>query len=144
MREGKYESSEASLAGTAITFLLIGLGAGTLIGLLFAPKPGKQMRKELRRKYQDARETLDDWKDEAKEAAEDVMERGAELAEELRDRVAPLAKGVGKVQLMVAAVTHVVPALGVTETTARPGDAYVSVSVTPLAAERPLLVMVML
>jgi len=94
MREGKYESSEASSAGTAITFLLIGLGAGTLIGLLFAPKPGKQMRKELRRKYQDARETLDDWKDEAKEAAEDVMERGAELAEELRDRVTPLAKGV--------------------------------------------------
>ena len=94
MREGKYESSESSAAGTAITFLLIGLGAGTLIGLLFAPKPGKQMRKELRRKYQDARETIDDWKDDAKEAAEDVMERGAEFAEELRDRVAPLAKAI--------------------------------------------------
>ena len=94
MRQGKYESSEGSSAGTAITFLLIGLGAGTLVGLLFAPKPGKQMRKELRRKYEDARETLDDWKDDAKEAAEDVLERGAEFAEELRDRVTPLAKGV--------------------------------------------------
>jgi len=94
MREGKYESSESSSAGTAITFLLIGLGAGTLIGLLFAPKPGKQMRKELRRKYNDARETLDDWKDEAKEAADEVMERGAEFAEELRDRVTPLAKAI--------------------------------------------------
>jgi gas vesicle protein len=94
MRIGKYESSEANTAGTAITFLLIGLGAGTLIGLLFAPKSGKQMRKELRRKYDDARETLDDWKDDAKEVAEDAMERGAELADELRDRVAPLASAL--------------------------------------------------
>ena len=91
MRTGKYESSEGNAAGTAITFLLIGLGAGTLIGLLFAPKAGKQMRKELRRKYADARETLDDWKDEAKEVAEDVLERGQEIADQLRDRVSPLA-----------------------------------------------------
>jgi gas vesicle protein len=91
MRVGKYESSEGNAAGTAITFLLIGLGAGTLIGLLFAPKAGKQMRKELRRKYDDARETLDDWKDEAKDVAEDALERGQEFAEELRDKVAPLA-----------------------------------------------------
>ena len=94
MRIGKYESSEGNTAGTAITFLLIGLGAGTLIGLLFAPKSGKQMRKELRRKYDDARETLDDWKDDAKEVAEDAMERGADLADELRDRVAPLASAL--------------------------------------------------
>src|ERR1039458_1122760 len=65
MRIGKYESSAGSTAGTAITFLLIGLGAGAVIGLLFAPKAGKQIRKDLRRKYDDARETLDDWKDEA-------------------------------------------------------------------------------
>jgi gas vesicle protein len=91
MRVGKYESSEGNTAATAITFLLIGLGAGTLIGLLFAPKPGKQMRKELRRRYEDARETLDDWKEDAKEVAEDALERGQEIADELRDRVAPLA-----------------------------------------------------
>ena len=91
MRVGKYESSEGSAAGTAVTFLLIGLGAGTLIGLLFAPKAGKQMRKDLRRQYDDARETIDDWKDQAKEVAEDALERGQEIADDLRDRVAPLA-----------------------------------------------------
>ena len=32
MRLGKYESSEDSHAGTAVTFLLIGLGAGALAG----------------------------------------------------------------------------------------------------------------
>jgi gas vesicle protein len=91
MRVGKYESSESSSAGTAVTFLLIGLGAGALLGLLFAPKAGKQIRKELRRKYNDARDTLDDWKDEAKDVAGDALERGQEIADELRDRVAPLA-----------------------------------------------------
>jgi gas vesicle protein len=92
MREGSYEASEQGRVGTAITFLLIGLGAGTVIGLLFAPKPGKQMRKELRRRYEDARETIEDWKEEAKEAAEDAIERGAEIADDLRDRVTPLGK----------------------------------------------------
>jgi len=96
MREGNYEASEPGRAGTAITFLLIGLGAGTLIGLLFAPKPGKQMRKELRRKYEDARETIEDWKEEARGVAEEALERGAEMAEEIRDRVTPLAKAVRK------------------------------------------------
>jgi len=92
MREGKYEASEQSRVGTAITFLLIGLGAGTLIGLLFAPKSGKQMRKDLRRKYEGARETIDEWKEDARDAAEEALERGSEIAEELRDRVSPLAK----------------------------------------------------
>lgn len=94
MREGNYEASEPGRVGTAITFLLIGLGAGTLIGLLFAPKPGKQMRKELRRRYEDARDAIEDWREEAKEAAEEALERGAEIADELRDRVTPLTKAV--------------------------------------------------
>lgn len=93
--EGKYEASDhAGTVGTAITFLLIGLGAGALIGMFYAPKAGKQMRKDLRRKYEDARETLDDWKGQARDVAEDAMERGAEIADDLREKVAPLAKNI--------------------------------------------------
>jgi gas vesicle protein len=106
MREGKYKASEqGSQAGTAVTFLLIGLGAGALVGLLLAPKTGKQMRKDLRRKYETAKDTLEDWTDDAKEFAEDayergsdfadeVRERGGRIAEEVRDRVSPLAKNL--------------------------------------------------
>jgi gas vesicle protein len=94
MRSGNYEASEGGGAGTAITFLLIGLGAGALVGLLFAPKAGKKMRKELLRKYQDARSTIDDWKDEVRDVAEDVIERGSGLADDLRERVTPLTKGI--------------------------------------------------
>ena len=90
MGEGKYESG--STAGTAITFLLIGLGAGTIIGMLLAPKPGRQMRRDLRRGYESARETFDDWKENAKDFAEEVMERGSDIADEVRDRVTPVMK----------------------------------------------------
>jgi gas vesicle protein len=106
MREGKYRASEeGSHAGTAVTFLLIGLGAGALVGLLLAPKTGKQMRKDLRRKYESAKDTFEDWAEDAKEFAEDAFERGSDIAEEVRDRggriadevrdrVAPLAKNL--------------------------------------------------
>ncbi len=75
MSEGKYKASEqGSTAGTAVTFLLIGLGAGALVGLLLAPKTGKQMRKDLRRKYEGAKDTFEDWRDDAKEFAENAKE----------------------------------------------------------------------
>jgi len=92
MREGKYESS--GNVGTAITFLLIGLGAGAVIGMLFAPKTGREMRRDLRRNYENARETFDDWKETARDFAEEAMERGADLADDLKERVRPLARGI--------------------------------------------------
>src|SRR5882672_10537793 len=92
MRSGRYESSEGSNLGTAITFLLIGLGAGALTGLLLAPKTGKQLRRDLKRGYEDARETLDDWTEEAKDRVRDVADRGAEIAEDLREKVEPLRR----------------------------------------------------
>ena len=92
MREGKYESG--SNVGTAITFLLIGLGAGAVVGMLFAPKAGRQMRRDLRKGYENARETFDDWTETARDFAEEAMERGSDLADDLKERVRPLARGI--------------------------------------------------
>jgi gas vesicle protein len=98
MRIGKYEVAERNNVGVAVTFLLMGLGAGAIVALLFAPKSGKQLRRDLRRKLDDARETIDDWTEEARDRAEEVMERGTELAEDLRDaardKVGPFAKSI--------------------------------------------------
>jgi hypothetical protein len=95
MRTGNYEASDhGSAAGTAVTFLLIGLGAGALLGMLLAPKAGKQMRKDLRRKFDSARETVDEWTDDAREFAEEAMERGADIADQVREKVAPLTKAM--------------------------------------------------
>ena len=96
MRTGNYESSDKSTAGTAVTFLLIGLGAGALVALLLAPKTGKQMRRDLRRKYDDVRETVEDFAEEAKERVNDVMERGSEWVDTARERVDPIAGAVRK------------------------------------------------
>lgn len=92
MREGKYESS--GNLGTAITFLLIGLGAGAVVGMLFAPKAGRHMRRDLRKGYDSARESFDDWKETAKDFAEEAIERGSDIADDLRDRVRPLTKAI--------------------------------------------------
>jgi gas vesicle protein len=101
MTSGRYHSYEGSNIGTAITFLIMGLGAGALLGLLLAPKTGKQFRKDLRRGYEDARESLDDWADEAKDRVREVSGRmrdaaahGADLAEDLRDKVEPLRRAI--------------------------------------------------
>jgi gas vesicle protein len=103
MRSGRYASSQGGNVGTAVTFLLIGLGAGALIGLLLAPKTGKQLRRDLQRGYEDAKETLGDWADEARdrvreagERVRDVASRGVEIADDLRDKVEPLRRAINR------------------------------------------------
>jgi gas vesicle protein len=94
MRTGRYESSDKSAVGTAVSFLLIGLGAGALVALLLAPKTGKQLRRDIRRKYDDARDAMEDFADEARERVNDVMERGSDFVETARERMEPFSKAV--------------------------------------------------
>jgi gas vesicle protein len=99
MKVGKYEVSESnSNVGTAITFLMIGLGAGALVALMLAPKTGRQMRKELKRKFDDAKDSLQDWSEDARDRVQDAVERGSDWASELRDtareKAAPLNKAL--------------------------------------------------
>lgn len=95
---GRYESSESGNIGTAITFLLIGLGAGALMGLLMAPKTGKQFRRDLQRGYEDAKDNLGDWAEDARErvleVTDRVRERGADFADDLRERAEPFRRAM--------------------------------------------------
>ncbi len=94
MRHGDYEASEKSTVGTAITFLFIGLGAGALVALLLAPKSGRQLRKEIRRGYEDARDAVESFTEQAKDRVEEVMERGSDWVETAREKVEPLRAAV--------------------------------------------------
>ena len=103
MRFGRYESSEGSNVGTAVTFFLVGLGAGALVALALAPKTGKQFRRDLKRSYEDAKETLQDWTDEAKDRAQDakqrvrdVAERASDLGDAVREKVEPLRRAINR------------------------------------------------
>jgi gas vesicle protein len=86
-RQGDYRSSESNLS-TGLTLLFIGLALGALTALLLAPKTGKQMRRTLRRKYEDARDAMEDIGDQAG----DWIDKGSEWADKAKSRVAPLAK----------------------------------------------------
>ncbi len=102
MSSGRYESSDNTV-GIAVTFLLIGVGAGALAALILAPKSGKQFRRDLKRGLEDAKDTLQDWTEEAKDRARDakervrdVAERGASLADDLREKVEPLRRAINR------------------------------------------------
>lgn len=88
-RFGDYQPSETGpRVGMALTFLFIGLGVGAAIALLYTPKSGKQLRRAMRRKYEDARDMIDDWSDQAS----GVIGKGAEWANAAKEKVAPFAK----------------------------------------------------
>jgi gas vesicle protein len=101
---GRYEPSDKNAVGTAVTFFLIGVGAGALAALALAPKTGKQFRRDLKRGFDDAKDTLQDWTEEArdrvrdaKERVRDVAERGVDLAEDLRDAAREKAEPLRRV-----------------------------------------------
>jgi gas vesicle protein len=116
MRTGRYESSDGiRTTATAITFFIIGAGAGALAALLLAPKSGKQLRKDIQRGYEDAKDVFNDWADEAAgnikdrvhdagESVRDAATRGikvaTDLAEDLREtareNIEPIRRAVKK------------------------------------------------
>src|ERR687884_1367111 len=78
--ENQAETERGGTLRTALTFLFIGIGIGSVSALFLAPKSGRQMRRMLKRRYEDARESIDDITDQAGDWAGDVAERGAKYA----------------------------------------------------------------
>jgi len=64
-----------------LALLCLGLAAGALTALLVAPQSGRQLRRQLRRRYEDARDVIDDWS----EHASDWVERGSDWADKASD-----------------------------------------------------------
>ena len=99
---GLYEgSNRGSQIGTALTFLFVGLGIGALSALLFAPQSGKQTRKLLRRRYEDAVDSIEDFADSASDmwdkgvdSVSGLKQRGADFASKAAERVAPIGKAL--------------------------------------------------
>jgi len=79
---------DRSHLGMALSFLFVGIGIGTVTALLVAPKSGRQMRRMLKRKYEDARERIDDITDDAGE----FVDRGSKWARGAADDAKSWAK----------------------------------------------------
>jgi gas vesicle protein len=102
-RFGDYQPSERNTFGTAITFLCIGLGVGSLVALLLAPQSGRKTRNMLRRRYEDAFDAVSERAEQLRDRAGDWQERGADFADTAREwagnakeKVRPLGRAFKK------------------------------------------------
>jgi len=93
--EGEYERSGANSVAIGFALLLIGFAVGAIAAALMTPKTGKQMRRHLKRKLDDARDAVEDWSEQAgdlREKATEFAGKAQEWAGAAKDAVGPLAK----------------------------------------------------
>lgn len=92
-RFGDYEFSRRRRNATsAFGFLAIGLGLGALVALLMTPKTGRQVRRDVRRRYEDARDAMGQWS----ERAGGLWEKGEEWADAARRKAEPVTRAFRK------------------------------------------------
>jgi len=70
----------ADNVGSKVTYFLVGLGVGALVGILFAPKSGEETREYLAKR-------ADEGKDFAQRKAKELRERAEDLIERSKDAV---------------------------------------------------------
>jgi gas vesicle protein len=73
--------------GSKVTFFLVGLGIGALVGILFAPKSGEDTREYLMDKADEGREYAQRKARELRDRAEDLVERGKKVASNQKDSI---------------------------------------------------------
>lgn len=67
---------------------IFGFGIGLAVGVLFAPKSGRETREYIRAKADEGREYLKRRGEELKESAEELIERGKEAVSRQRETLA--------------------------------------------------------
>jgi gas vesicle protein len=74
-------------SGSKISFFLVGLGIGALVGILFAPKSGEETREYLTQKAEEGKEFAQRKARELRERADDLVERGKQAASRQRESI---------------------------------------------------------
>jgi gas vesicle protein len=71
--------------GSKVSYFLVGLGIGSLVGILFAPKSGEETRDYLTSKADEGRDYAQKKARELRERAEDLLERSKEVMARQKD-----------------------------------------------------------
>jgi len=71
-----------------VSYFLVGLGVGALLGILFAPKSGKETREFLAQKAEEGRDYATRKAQELRERAGDIVEHGKEVVSRQKDQFA--------------------------------------------------------
>jgi gas vesicle protein len=83
----------ADNVGSKVTYFLVGLGIGALVGILFAPKSGDETRDFLSKKADEGRDYAQRKARELRERADDLIERGKEVASRGKDSISAAVEG---------------------------------------------------
>jgi len=78
----------AEKIGSRVSYFLVGLGIGSLIGILFAPKSGEETREYLSQKVKEGSEYAQKKARELRERAEDLVGRGKEGVAQKKEQIA--------------------------------------------------------
>ncbi len=77
----------ADNVGSKVTYFLVGLGVGALVGILFAPKTGEETRDFLSKKADEGKDYAQRKARELRERADELIERGKEVAVRKKDSI---------------------------------------------------------
>lgn len=80
-------SHMADGTGSKISYFMVGLGIGALVGILFAPKSGEETRDYLSQRAEEGKEYAQRKARELRERAEDLVERGKQVASKQRESI---------------------------------------------------------
>ncbi|HEY1923750.1 MAG TPA: YtxH domain-containing protein, partial [Candidatus Acidoferrum sp.] len=75
----------ADNVGSKVSFFLVGLGIGALVGVLFAPKSGEETRDYLTKKADEGKDYAQRKARELRERADELVERGKDVASRKRE-----------------------------------------------------------
>src|SRR5260370_35554952 len=82
----------ADNVGSKVTYFLVGLGVGALVGILFAPKSGEETRDFLSKKADEGKDYAQKKASEVRERADELVERGKEVAVRKKDSISTAAE----------------------------------------------------
>jgi gas vesicle protein len=83
----KHEEESSRNVGLLVAGFALGALAGTVLGLLFAPKSGKELREEIKEKS-------GEYYDKAKEKAGEAYVAGKDVADKAKDKLTDAADKV--------------------------------------------------
>jgi gas vesicle protein len=72
--------------GSGFGWFLAGLGLGAAVGMLYAPKAGRETREELLRRAEEGREFVKTRARDAREQANQLVDKGKQAVEQQKDQ----------------------------------------------------------
>src|SRR5262249_60516556 len=87
------EAFMADNVGSKVTYFLVGLGVGALVGVLFAPKSGEDTREYLSKKADEGREYAQRKARELRDRADELIERGKDVASRQKESISAAVEG---------------------------------------------------